>query len=112
LRAEVLEHALDAAVEPERIRPRRADDRPAAREEARHLPRPERREEALDEPAPALEDADHLVPARGRPPRDRPDDRVEAGAVTAAGEDADAHQSSLWRGFQMISQRCPSGSRK
>src|SRR5207253_8597752 len=82
--AKVLEDALDAVVEPERVRPRRAYDRPPAREEPRHLARPERREEPLDEPAPALEDADHFVPAGERAPRDRADDRVQARAVAAA----------------------------
>ena len=51
----------------------------------------------LDEPAPAVVDADDLVAAAERPPRDRADDRVQPGAVAAAGEDADAlhHRLSL-----------------
>ena len=91
LGAEVLEDALDAAVEAERVRPRRADDRPAARQEPRDLARPERRKEPVDEPAPALEDADHLVPARERPPRDRANDGVQAGTISASCEHSHAH---------------------
>ena len=54
----------------------------------------ERLEDPVDEPAPALADADHLVPARERPPRDGADDRVQPGAVAAAGEDSDLHGAS------------------
>ena len=57
----------------------------------------ERLEDPVDEPAPALAHADDLVPARERPPRDRPDDRVQPGAVAAAGEDSDLHGRILRR---------------
>src|SRR5207302_517113 len=105
LRAEVLEDALNALLEPERVRPRRPDDRPAAGEEPGHLPGPERREQAVDEATPAVEDADHVVAARERAPSHRPDDRVQPRAVAAPREHAYPHR-------QMISHRCPSRSRK
>ena len=49
----------------------------------------ERLEQLLDHPAPAFADADDLVAARPGAPRDRADDRVQAGAVAAAGQDSD-----------------------
>ena len=58
------EHLLDAALELVRVRPRRAEDRAAAREDPGDLARPERLDDALDEPAPALAHADHLPAAR------------------------------------------------
>ena len=66
-RVELLEGRLDridAALDLVRVRPRRADDRAAPRQDPRDLARPERLEELLDHPAPALTHADHLVPAR------------------------------------------------
>src|SRR5205823_4085511 len=86
-----------SAVELVRVRARRAEDRPAAWEEPRDLPRPERREDPVDEPAPALPDADHLPAAGERAPPDRADDRVQAGAVAAPGEDADPHRDVILR---------------
>ena len=67
---EVLQHLLDAAVELERIRPARADDRPAAGQDPRHLLRPEVAEVAVDEAAPALERGDRS-PSPRRPRRAR-----------------------------------------
>src|SRR5579885_3466160 len=89
------QHAVHAAVHLVRVRARRADDRAAAREDPRDLLRPERLEELLDHPAPALAHADDVVAARPRPARDGTDDRVQPGAVAAAGEDPDAHVASL-----------------
>ena len=63
-RLEVREHALDAALELVRVRARGAEDRPAARQDPGDLARAERLKLPLDEPAPALADADHLVAAR------------------------------------------------
>ena len=95
LALEALEHGVDAAVELVRVRARGAEDRAAARQQARDLAAAERLEDPVDEPAPALAHADHLVPARERPPRDRADDRVQPGAVAAAGEDSDLHAAIL-----------------
>src|SRR5258706_8182134 len=86
---EVLEDLVDRALHLVGVRAARADDRAAARQDSRDLLRPEVLEPALDEPAPAFQHRD-AVPARGVPaPHDRPDDRVETGAVAAAGEDSD-----------------------
>ena len=80
---------VDAAVELVRVRARGADDRAAARQDPGDLRAAERLEELLDHAAPALADADHLVAVRPRAPRDGADDRVQAGAVAAAGEYSD-----------------------
>ena len=88
---ESLAHLLDAAVDLVRIGAGGADDRAAAREDPRDLVRAERLEQVLDHAAPALAHADHLVAVRPRAPRDRADDRVQAGTVAAAGEDSDPH---------------------
>src|SRR5262249_56557972 len=82
------EHGVDAALDLERIRPRGADDRAAAREDPGDLAGPERLEASVDEPGPALADADHLVAARLRATRDRADDRVQPRGVPAAGQHA------------------------
>src|SRR5690349_4008622 len=91
LRTEVLERALDPAVDLVRVRPRRAEDRPAAREQPRDLARAERLEHAIDEPAPSGADPDDVVPANLRAPRDSPDDRVQPRAIASAGEDPYSH---------------------
>ena len=88
--AEVPQHRLGAALELERIRPARPDDRPAARQDPGDLTRPEVAVVPLDEAAPALEDGD-AVPSRGvGRADDRSDDGVETGAVPAAGQDPDS----------------------
>ena len=87
---EVREHPLDPAVDLVRVRPRRADDRPAARQDPTHLARGQRSEVVLDEPAPSVRDADDLVPPVEAPSRDGANHGVEPGAVAAAREDADA----------------------
>jgi hypothetical protein len=84
----VLEHLLDRAVELERVRPARAEDRPAARQDPGDVAQRQVAEVAFDEPAPALEDA-HAVPAgRIDLSDDGPDDGVQPGAIAAAGEDS------------------------
>ena len=88
---EVREHRLDAAVDLVRVRARRAEDRPAARKDPGDLAAPERREDAFGQALPAVADADQLVPAVGRAPHDRADDRVQAGTVAPAREDSDPH---------------------
>src|SRR5205814_4983477 len=93
--AEVLEHLLDAAFDLVRVRPRRADDRAAARQDPGDLARPERLQHSVDEPAPAVPDAEDVVAARERAARNRADDGVEARAVAAAGEDPDVHRRRL-----------------
>ncbi len=90
---EVRENLVDAALDLVRVRPRRADDRAAAGEEPRDLAWPERLEQPLDEALPALAHADHGAAARHHLPADRPDDRIEARAVAAAGEDPDLHDA-------------------
>jgi len=69
----------------------RADDRAAARQDSGDLAPAERDEELLDHSAPALAYADDVVASRPGAARDRADHRIEAGAVAAAGENADTH---------------------
>ena len=68
----------------------------------------ERLEELVDHPAPAFPDADHLVAVRPRAPRDRADDRVQAGTVAAAGEDSDSHDVAEFTDAQHELNRHPS----
>src|SRR5579862_9726115 len=84
---EVLQHLLDAPVQLERVRPSRADDRPAAGEDPRHLRRPEVDERPVDQAAPALEDADRVPAGRVRGAHHRPDHGIQPGAVATARED-------------------------
>ena len=93
--AQVLEHALDAALDLVGVRARRLQDRPAAGQDPRDVDRPEFAELALDQPAPAVQDADDLVAAVEGPPRHRPDDRVQPGAVATAREDPDSHPGGV-----------------
>jgi hypothetical protein len=88
---EVLENALDAAVDSKRIRPRRPDDRAAAREQTGDLAWPERLEDPLDEPFPAFGDPDELMAAAQDAPPDGPDDCVQSRAVSAARQHSDLH---------------------
>ena len=97
--AEVLQHAVDR-VRLEGVRPRRADDRPAPREDPRDLAGPQWLDQPLHEPLPAGPDPEHLVPVGERPAADRPDDRVQAGAVASAGEHADPHGPRLCRRWE------------
>src|SRR5262249_57703156 len=92
LGGEVLEHAFGPAFHLVRIRAGGAEDRPTARQEARDLARTERLEGAVDEAAPPGTDADDVVPAKLRAPRNGPDDRVQPRAVASAGEDPDSHE--------------------
>ena len=88
---EVLQHPLDAALELVRVRPARADDRAAAREDPRDLARAERpRRSASTRPRQPSRTPTTSQPAVVRAPADGADDRVQPGAVAAAGEDADA----------------------
>src|SRR5207247_534507 len=87
------EDAVDAAVLPERVRPRRAENGAAARQDARDLLRPERLEQPLDEPSPTLAHADDLVSLRPGPACHGADDGVQPGAVAAARENRNAHEA-------------------
>src|SRR5262249_31440470 len=88
-----VQDAADAAVELVGVRPRGAEDGSSAGQDPRDLARPERLELVLDQPSPPVPDADNLVPALERPAPDGTDDRVQARAVSAAGEDAYLHLS-------------------
>ncbi len=88
---------FDTAVELVRIRPRRADDRAAARKDPGHLAWPQVLQLVFDEPAPAFADADHVPAAGVQPARHGPDDRVQPRAVTAPGQDPRAHAAILER---------------
>src|SRR5262249_60259959 len=90
---ECVQDAADAAVELVGVRPRGAEDGSSAGQDPRDLARPERLELVLDQPSPPVPDADNLVPALERPAPDGTDDRVQARAVSAAGEDAYLHLS-------------------
>src|SRR5579885_1082228 len=102
---EVLQDSLDAPLEPERVRAAGADDGSAARQDPRDLLGAEILEQRLDEAAPALPRRDHLPAGGVGAPHDGADDRVQARAVAAPGEDAEAlgHETSLDpRGRRMV----------
>ena len=87
---------LRAAVDLVRVGPRGAEDRAAAGQDAAHLLDAQRAGVAVERTAPAVPEADELVPVRRDAlAHDRPDDRVQPGAVAAAGEHADPHRCSL-----------------
>src|SRR5207253_7654948 len=88
LALEIRAHLVDGAVDLVRVGARRADDRPATRQDAGDLARAERREEAVDHPTPAFACRDNLVATRERPPRDRANHRVQPRAIAPAREDS------------------------
>src|SRR5207237_8543087 len=90
LALEARQHPVDAAVELERVRPGRPEDRAAAGQKSRDLPGPERFEEALDEALPALAHAHDLASPDHHAAPDRPDDGVQTWTVAASGEDSNA----------------------
>ena len=91
---ERLAHALDAALLLDRVGPRRAEDRSAARQDPAHVGDLERPRDALERPPPPVAVADELVAVLADAlADDRADDRVEAGTVAAAGEDSELHRS-------------------
>ena len=92
--AEVAEDRLDAALDLVGIGPGRAEDRPAARQDAGDLATAERGEDPFGQALPTVTHRHHLVPAIGRAADDRTDDGIEAGTVTAAGQDPDPHARS------------------
>ena len=86
--------ALDAAVDLDRVRAARAQDRPAAGQDAADLGDAQLRGEALERALPAVAEADELVAVlRHALADDGADDSVETGAVAATGEHSDAHGS-------------------
>ena len=94
-RASVCLDPLDAAVDLDRVGPRRAEDRAAARQDAADGSDVERHREALERALPAVAEPDELVPVLLHAlAHDGPDDGVEPGAVAAAGQDSDAHARS------------------
>jgi hypothetical protein len=93
---QVFRQTLRTAVLLERVGPRRAEDRAAARQYASDLRDPERRAEALERPGPAVAIADELVPVLPHPLANyRADHRVQSGAVASTGEHADPHAINL-----------------
>src|SRR5262249_16671431 len=110
-RVELLERAaypLDTAVDLVGIGPGRPDDRAAAGQDPRDLARPERLEELVDHASPPFAHTDPLVAALPRAPHHGADDRVQAGAITAAGEDADAHgrRVYVWNAYVNPTDSC------
>ena len=89
---EVVEHAGQVALLLVRVRARRAEDGSAPGQDSGDLARAEGLELSLDEPTPAFPDSDDLRTLLQGAPGDRPDDRVQAGAVAPTRQDADA----LW----------------
>ena len=79
------------------VAPRRPEDRAATLQDAPNGVPVERPEAPLHEAVPALEDADDLHSMLPRTRDDTADHRVQARAVTARGEDPDAHPAILGR---------------
>ena len=73
------------------IGPRRPEDASTLRDDAVGLGDRERHRHILNQPAPAFQDADAGSPLIGNLLHDGADDGVQAGAVTAAGEQSDLH---------------------
>src|SRR5204862_3884311 len=83
---------LNTTVDLERVGPRGAEDRAAARQDAAHLGDAERAGDPLQRASPAVAEPDELVPVRRHALADHgADDRVETGAVATTGQHADAH---------------------
>src|SRR5262249_58223615 len=69
-----------------------AETRPAARQDAAHSLHVEREAVSLERPAPAVTEADELVPvARDALAYDGADDGVQAGTIASTREHSDAH---------------------
>ena len=102
-----------AVVALERVRPRGAEDRPAARQDpARRLDR-QLLVVALERPAPAVAKADDLVAVDVDPlADDRADDRVQPGAVAAACEDPESHAGARYPAARGPDRQSASASRR
>src|SRR5262249_12222416 len=86
-----------SAVLLERVGPRRAEDRPAARQDATHLRDTERATVALEGTSPAVAVTEELVPVISHAlTDDRPDHGVQSRAVASTGEHADPHLRSIY----------------
>jgi hypothetical protein len=98
---EVLGDPFRPALLLERIRPRRPENGPAAREDAADLGHAEWPSIVVQGPGPAVSVADELVPVLADPlAHDRADHRVEARAIPSAGQHAKSHapdDTRRWR---------------
>ncbi len=89
---QVAPHLLDAVVHLHHVRAGAAQDGAAAGQDAARRVDVQRHGDLLQRPPPAVAEAEELVAVDLRAlADDGADDRVEAGAVATAGEDADAH---------------------
>ena len=78
----------------ERVGPGRAEDRAAARQDAADRLHVEDHGVALERAPPAVTEPDELKAVLSRAgPHDRADHCIQAGAVTASGQDPDSHGS-------------------
>src|SRR5690606_7583565 len=90
--AEVRLDLLDPTVDLEWIGARRAQDRAAAGQDAAYLLDAQRHRVVLQRAAPPVTEANELVAVHGDAlANDRPDDRVQTGAVATAGQHTDTH---------------------
>ena len=96
------ERGLEAALDLEGVGARGAQDGAAAGQDAADVPGAERPGGAVDQAAPAVQDADHLIAAVERAPGDGADHRVQARAVPASCEDPDPHVAMLAPGSALI----------
>ena len=97
---EVVLDPLDAVLDLERVGPAGAEDRAAAGQDAADLVDAEGHGLALERTPPAVPEADELVAVDADTlADDGADHGVESGAVSAAGQDTDAHQNLLDRVF-------------
>ena len=86
-------HPVDAALDVVRVGARGAEDRAAARQDPADGVQVQRHGVALEHAPPAVAEPDELVAVLADAlADDGPDDGVEARAVAAAGQDADAHE--------------------
>ena len=97
---EVALDLLDTALDLDRVGARGAEDRAAARQDAAHRGDVEGHGDALERALPSVTEPDEVIAVLADAPADdRSDDRIEAGAIAAAGEDAYAHGDSWCRGL-------------
>ena len=86
-------HAGDAILGLVRVRPRAPEDRPSPMEQSPRVGGGELDRVAVDHAAPSVTEPDDVVAVDAFTfPHHGPDDRVEARAVAAAGENADPHR--------------------
>src|SRR5258708_6001918 len=91
-----LSNTLDAVGHGERLHPRRTQHRAAARQDAAHALDIEAYPAVFDHAQPTIGEADDLVAIRALgSANNRSNDRVEAWAITTAGEHTDAHLVSF-----------------